>query len=70
MGVLWAMAWAPVAVVIGTTIIDPGDSMDEMWFMVGVIPGFISGVLFSVVLGMAARRRKLDELSVARFARW
>lgn len=70
MGVLWALAWAPVAVIIGTTIIDPDDSMDEPWVMVGVIPGFISGVLFSIVLGMAARHRKLDDLSVGRFARW
>lgn len=70
MGLIWALVWAPVAVVIGTRIIDPDNSMDEMWVMVGALPGFLSGVAFSVLLGIAARRRRLDELSVARVGGW
>lgn len=70
MGLTWALVWAPVAVLIGTRIVDPNDSMDEMWWMVGALPGFLSGVTFSVVLSIAARRHKLDELSVARVAGW
>ena len=70
MGLLWALLWAPVAVLIGTRIVDPDDSMDEMWWMVGALPGFLSGVVFSAVLGTVARRRRLDELSVARVGGW
>ena len=70
MGLLWALVWAPVAVLIGTRIVDPDNSMDEMWFMVGALPGFLSGVAFSAVLGVAARRRRLDELTIARVGGW
>jgi hypothetical protein len=34
------------------------------------VPGFVGGALFSLVLGVAGRRRRFDELSVARFAVW
>jgi hypothetical protein len=70
MGLLWALVWAPVAVLIGTQIVDPHDTMDEMWWMVGALPGFLCGVTFSVILGVAARRRRLDELSIARVGGW
>jgi peptidoglycan/LPS O-acetylase OafA/YrhL len=70
MGLIWAVVWAPVAVVIGTTIVDPDDSMDEMWILVGAYPGFIGGVVFSMVLAFAARHRRFAELSMPRFAAW
>ena len=70
MGLVWALVWAPVAVLLGVLVIDPDNSMDEMWVMVGAIPGFLGGVVFSIVLGIAARRRRFDELSVPRFAAW
>jgi hypothetical protein len=44
--------------------------MDEPWILLGTYPGFLTGVIFSVVLGIAARRRRLDELSVGKVARW
>jgi hypothetical protein len=69
-GLSWAVVWAPVAVLLGTTIIDPDNSMDEMWVMIGAIPGFLGGVVFATVLGIAARRRRFEELSVPRFAAW
>jgi hypothetical protein len=61
--------WAPVAVLIGM-IVDPDGSMDEMWLAIGAYPGFLSGVVFSAVLGIAARRRRFNELSLSRFAAW
>lgn len=70
MGLLWALVWAPVAVLLGVFVIDPDNSMDEMWVMVGALPGFLGGVVFSIVLGIAARRRRFDELSLPRFAAW
>jgi hypothetical protein len=69
MGLTWALVWAPVAVLIGIAI-DPDGSMDEMWPAIGAFPGFLGGVVFSVVLAIAARRRRLDELSLPRVAAW
>jgi hypothetical protein len=69
MGLTWAVAWAPIGVLIGM-IVDPTGAMDEPWVAVGAYPGFIGGVVFSVVLGIAAGRRRFDELSLPRFAAW
>jgi hypothetical protein len=69
MGLLWAVPWAIVAVLIGW-VVDPNESMDEMWFLIGAYPGFLGGVLFSIVLSIAERRRRLDDLSVRRFGAW
>lgn len=70
MGLLWALVWAPVALALGIFVLDPDNSRDEMWPMVGALPGFVGGVVFSLVLAIAARRRRFDELSVPRFAAW
>ena len=69
MGLVWALIWAPAAVLIGL-IIDPDGSMDEMWPAIGAYPGFIGGVAFSVVLGIAARHRRFEELSLGKVAAW
>ncbi len=69
MGLIWAVVWLPLGLLVGM-IVDPDGSMDEPWMLVGTIPGFLAGVFFSAVLGIAARRRRLDELSVAKVARW
>jgi hypothetical protein len=69
MGLTWAVIWAPIGLLIGA-IVDPDGTMDEPWIMVGTLPGFLAGVIFSVVLGIAAGRRRLDELSVRKFAGW
>ena len=69
MGLLWAVPWAIVALVIGM-VVDPDESMDEMWWVIGAYPGFLGGVLFSIVLSIAERHRRLGELSIRRFAAW
>ena len=69
MGLIWAVAWAPVGVLIGM-VVDPDGSMDEMWFLIGAYPGFLGGVVFAAVLGMAARHRRFEELSLGRCAAW
>ena len=68
-GLTWALAWAPVGLLI-MMIVDPSDSMDEPWILVGALPGFIGGVLFSAVLGIAEGRRRFDELSLSRVGVW
>jgi hypothetical protein len=70
MGLTWAVVWAPVAVLIGTMIVDPDNSMDEMWVVAGAYPGFLCGVIFSTVVGIAEGRRRFDELSLSRVGAW
>lgn len=69
MGLTWAVLWWPIGPLLGM-ILDPDGSMDEPWFLVGVIPGMLCGAAFSAVLAIAARRRRLDELSLPRAAAW
>ena len=61
----WAAAWAPVGVLVGL-IVDPDESMDEMWVAIGAYPGFLYGVVFCAVLGVAKGHRRFDELSISR----
>ena len=69
MGLTWAVLWAPVGVLIGM-VVDPDGAKDEPWLLIGAYPGFLGGVVFSVVLGIAARQRGLDELSIRRVGAW
>lgn len=70
MGLVWAVVWAPIAVLVGLTIIDPDNSQDEMWVLVGAYPGFLCAVIFSAVLAIAERGRRLDELPLPRVGSW
>ncbi len=65
MGLGWGAAWVPVALLVGL-IVDPDDSMDEPWLVVGMLPGFLCGAVFSAVAGGADGRRRLHELSFHR----
>lgn len=66
----WVVVWVPVAVLLGVFIIDPDNSMDEMWPVIGAYPGFLCGVLFSALRGLGDGRRGLDELSLPRAGAW
>lgn len=65
MALTWAVAWAPIGVLLGL-IVDPDGSMDEMWVAVGGYPGFLSGAVFSAVLGGTKGCRRFDEFPVSR----
>ncbi len=69
MGVTWAVVWAPIGVLIGM-IVDPDGFMDEPWVAVGAYPGFLCGVIFFALLGVAEGRRRFDELSLSRVGAW
>lgn len=69
MAVTWAVVWAPFGPLAGL-IVDADGTMDEPWLLVGALPGFLCGLLFSVVLGITERRRAFHELSLARVAAW
>ena len=77
MGLTWAVGWAIGGVLIGVTSLIlpflPWDFFFEVFdapLPALAIPGFFGGVIFSAVLGIAARRRRFDELSLPRFAAW
>jgi len=65
LGLIWAAAWAAVGALTG--IVDPSGSIDELWLgpEIGLYPGFLGGVMFSAMLGIAAGRRRLDALSLS-----
>ena len=77
MGLTWAAAWAVGGVLIGvTSILLPGLPWDSFFEVFDAplpalaIPGFVGGALFSLVLGIAGRRRSFHELSLPRVASW
>jgi hypothetical protein len=77
MGLTWAVEWVLAGLLIGmTSKLLPGLPWD--WFF-GVfdaplpalaIPGFFGGLFFSMVLGIAAHRRRFRDLSLPLFAAW
>ncbi len=73
MGVTWAVGWGLVG--FGIELIQeivPGwnGAIVDIWPTALALPAFIGGVAFSGVLGIAGRRRRLDEMSLPRFAGW
>src|SRR5512139_1738757 len=77
MGLTWAAGWALFGLLIGVTSVVLPDLPWDAFFAVFdaplpalAVPGFVGGALFSVVLGIAARRRRFDQLSMPRFALW
>jgi len=77
MGITWAVTWAGVGLLIGvTSLLLPGLPWDAFFEVFDAplpalaVPGFVGGAIFSVVLGIAGRRRRFEELSLPRFALW
>ena len=77
MGLTWAVGWAVGGVMIGvSSLLLPGLPWDSFFEVFDAplpalaMPGFVAGALFSIVLGIAGRRRRFDELSLPRFAAW
>jgi hypothetical protein len=68
MGLVWGVAWAIVGGGIMEAFVDPDGRILDMWPQVLGMAGFLGGAAFSIVFGIAARRRSFEELSLARFA--
>lgn len=73
----WAVAWAVGGILIGaSSIVLPWLPWDAFFRVFDAplpalaIPGFVGGLIFSAVLGVAEHRRQFEELSAARFAAW
>ena len=76
MGLTWAAGWALFGLLIGVSslllpgLFDPFFRVFDAPLPALGVPGFFGGALFSIVLGIAGRRRKFSELSLPRFAAW
>lgn len=77
MGVTWAIGWAVAGILIGVSSILLPFLPWNAFFRVFdaplpalALPGFIAGIFFSFVLGVAGRRRRFSELSLPVFAAW
>ena len=74
MGLTWAVIWGFLSVLIGTiTESLTGYSIEKNHLdplMALAMPGFIVGVIFSIVLWFAEGGRRFDELSIPRLAAW
>ncbi|HEX7022180.1 MAG TPA: hypothetical protein VF171_04935 [Trueperaceae bacterium] len=77
MGVTWAIGWALVGIGIGVASVLLPFLPWQAFFNVFdaplpalALPGFIGGVMFSLVLSVAARRRTFDQLSLAQVGAW
>jgi hypothetical protein len=71
------LAWGVVGFLIGMGIElihsiwpNPLGSAVDIWPAALAYPGFLAGIAFSAVLGIAGRRRRFDELSLPRVAAW
>ena len=74
MGLTWAVGWALAGLLIGVTSkLLPGLPWESFFKVFDAplpalaVPGFFGGAIFSIVLGIAGRRRRFDELSLPRF---
>lgn len=71
------LTWAVGAALVGGGIElihniwpNPLGAAFDIWPAVLAYPALLGGMAFSAVLGIAGRRRRFDELSVARMALW
>lgn len=77
MGLTWAVGWGVGGLLIGVASLLlpslPWDAFFEVFdapLPALAVPGFFAGLFFSLVLGIAGRRRRLDELSLKQVALW
>jgi hypothetical protein len=71
MGLIWAAGGAAVGGLIELIAnFVPALNFVDMWIPLFAIPGFVGGMIFSAVIGIAARHRRFEELSLRLFAAW
>ena len=67
MGFTWGAAWSVAGFVLAVVTRFRADAPFPLVF--GVL-GFIAGVIFSAILALTEGRRRLDQMSLPRFAGW
>jgi hypothetical protein len=67
-GLLWSVAWLAAGLVM--LVIVGFGAADVPFPLFWALLGFLGGVAFSAILGVAEGRRRFDEMSLPRFAAW
>ena len=67
-GIAWGLAWLAAGLVL-LAIVGVGAADVPFPLFFGLL-GFIAGVIFSGILGLAERHRRFDQMSMPRFAGW
>ena len=67
MGLTWGAAWSGAGMLLARV---PGLSSDLPFALLLAPLGFLSGIVFSGILVVMERRRRLDRMSLSRFAGW
>lgn len=77
MGLTWAFGWALTGIAIGVASMLLPFLPWHLFFKIFdaplpalAVPGFIGGVFYSLVLGIAGRRRRFDEISLPHVVAW
>jgi len=72
MGLTWAVAWFGVGMVmLLALLLTTGSTGADVPYPLGFGAfGFVAGVAFSGILGLAEGRRRFDQMSLPRFAAW
>ena len=73
MGLFWGLggfAAGMVIELIHNLWPNPLGALVDIWPAALAYPGFVGGVAFSAVLGIAGRRKRFDELSIPKVAAW
>ena len=68
MGLTWAIAWFGAGLIL--LVIVGVDAADVPFPLGFALFGLLAGAMFSVVLGIAERRHRFDQLSLPRFTGW
>jgi len=67
-GLTWAAAWFAAGMLL-LLVVGPNAADVPFPLFFGLL-GFLTGAMFSLVLGIVARRRRFDQMSMPRFAGW
>jgi hypothetical protein len=71
MGLTWAAAWGGAgAIVTLAFLLRTGSRPDAPFPLMFAAAGFVAGLIFSGVLGLVEGRRRIDQMSLPRFAAW
>ncbi len=77
MGATWALTWVAAGLVIGaSSVVMPSLPWHRFFEIFDAplpalaLPGFIGGALFSLVVGVAGRKLRFEQLSLPRFTAW
>lgn len=74
MGLTWAAGWLPVGAVlgavVGVSVGAPVGAVAVLWLKTFGVLGFLGGAIFSVVLRVAERAHRFEDLSLPRFTVW